>query len=137
MWRNPAAFAARADGGKTWTSILRQGSQHFVAYLSPTHPGWIYATLCEEAPTYGLFLSKDNGKTFAPLKGMPFDNAMRVSFDPADASIIYVSTFGGSVCAGRRSKRIWRYYLAAAACGARFFRPLRRSRKTRPASGGG
>jgi len=31
---------------------------------------------------------------------LPFDNAMRVAFDPADAGRIYVTTFGGSVWHG-------------------------------------
>ena len=93
LWRT-------TDGGKSWNRIFREGSEHFGAYLSPTHPGWIYATLCERAPTYGLFLSKDNGKTFEPMKGLPIGNAMRVCFDPADPKIIYVCTFGGSIWRG-------------------------------------
>ncbi|MCL2646457.1 MAG: hypothetical protein FWD61_05555 [Phycisphaerales bacterium] len=88
------------DGGKSWNLLTRNGPQHFGAYLHPSRPGWIYATLCENSPDYGLFLSKDDGKTFKPVRGMPFDNAMRVTFDPADANTIYVSTFGGSVWKG-------------------------------------
>jgi len=86
--------------GEIWQRLTRQGPEHFGAFLHPNHPGWIYATLTEDAPTYGLYLSKDNGQTFQPLKGMPFDNAMRITFDPADANVIYVSTFGGSVWRG-------------------------------------
>ena len=93
LWRT-------TDGGQNWSRIFRESNQHFGAFLSPSHPGWIYATLCEDAPKYGLYLSKDNGKNFEPLKGMPFDNAMRVTFDPANAAVIYVTTFGGSIWRG-------------------------------------
>ena len=44
------------------------------------------------APT----VNKDNGKTFNPMNGLPFHNAQRVIAGPADASAIYVTTFGGS-----------------------------------------
>jgi hypothetical protein len=88
------------DGGMRWQLLTRQGPEHFGAYLHPNHPGWIYATLTEDAPQYGLFLSKDNGKSFHPLEGLPFDNAMRITFDPANADIMYITTFGGSVWRG-------------------------------------
>jgi len=89
-----------SDGGTSWQLLTRQGREHFGAYLHPHRPGWIYATLTEDAPSYGLYLSKDNGKTFKALEGLPFDNAMRVTFDGADDKVIYVSTFGGSVWRG-------------------------------------
>jgi hypothetical protein len=56
--------------------------------------------LTEDAPDCGLWLSKDAGQTWKALGGMPFRNAQRVSFDPKDDSVIYVSTFGGSVWRG-------------------------------------
>lgn len=88
------------DGGATWARLARLGPEHFSAALSPVHPGWIYATLCEGAPSYGLYLSKDDGKSFAPVTGLPFDNAMRITFDPADAGVMFVTTFGASVWRG-------------------------------------
>ena len=48
----------------------------------------------------GLWLSKDGGRTWKALDGLPFRNVQRVTFDPGDDSIIYVSTFGGSVWRG-------------------------------------
>ena len=56
-------------------------------------------TLTEDAPGAGLWLSKDNGQTWKAM-GLPFSNAQRVHFDPANDKIIYVTTFGGSVWRG-------------------------------------
>lgn len=95
-----AGLYRTADGGATWTRLARLGPEHFSAALSPFHRGWIYATLCEGAPSFGLYLSKDNGRSFHPVEGLPFENAMRLTFDPADPGVIYVSTFGGSVWRG-------------------------------------
>ena len=83
------------DGGATWELLTKEG--HFGAYLHPNRPGWIYTT--QNSP-YGLWLSKDNGKTFAPLKGCPFNGTTRVMVDPTDDNVIYVSTMGGSVWRG-------------------------------------
>jgi hypothetical protein len=47
-----------------------------------------------------LWLSKDDGATWTAMAGLPFANAQRVAFDPADDSVIYVTTFGGSVWRG-------------------------------------
>jgi photosystem II stability/assembly factor-like uncharacterized protein len=88
------------DAGKSWQRIFKEGRQHFGGYWSKTNPTWIYATLAEGAPRHGLYLSKDDGKTFAPLPGMPFDNTHRITHDPANPNQIYVTTFGGSVWKG-------------------------------------
>ena len=48
----------------------------------------------------GLWRSDDAGETWAALEGMPFRNPQRITFDAANPSIIYVSTFGGSVWRG-------------------------------------
>jgi photosystem II stability/assembly factor-like uncharacterized protein len=88
------------DGGATWQRLARKGPEHFGAYLHPKRPGWIYLTLTESAPGAGLWLSRDDGATWEPLSGLPFRNAQRVAFDPADPERIYVTTFGGSVWRG-------------------------------------
>ena len=92
------------DAGATWNLLARKGPQHFGAYLHPKCPGWIYMTLTEGAPDSGLYLSKDNGATWTAMAGLPFANAQRVAFDPADASVVYVTTFGGSVWRGPASE---------------------------------
>ncbi|MEK7766951.1 MAG: hypothetical protein AAB368_12000, partial [bacterium] len=88
------------DGGGVWERLLRKGPEHFGAALHPRHPGWIYATLCEDAPGAGLWLSRDDGATWAPLAGLPFANVIRVEFGPDDDGAIFVATFGGSVWRG-------------------------------------
>lgn len=93
LWRT-------TNGGRTWKRLAREGSQHFGAYLHPRHEGWIYMTLTEGAPGAGLWLSKDGGRSFRALEGLPFRNVQRVHFPPGDANRIYVTTFGGSVWRG-------------------------------------
>jgi photosystem II stability/assembly factor-like uncharacterized protein len=92
LWRT-------TDGGSHWNRLAKEGSEHFGAYLPPKHKGWIYMTLTEGAPGPGLWLSKDDGRTWKPMS-LPFANAQRVAFDPADDNVIYVTTFGGSVWKG-------------------------------------
>jgi photosystem II stability/assembly factor-like uncharacterized protein len=90
------------DGGKTWQCVLRKRATHSGVTFSPWHKGWIYATSTGwlAAPEGALWLSKDNGNTWQPLAGMPFAQTCRVHFDRTDHSIIYVTTFGGSVWRG-------------------------------------
>jgi len=90
------------DGGKTWSLVMRKRATHFGAYFHLKRPGWIYATGCgwSDAPEGGLWLSKDDGKTWATFTELPFANINRVDFDPGDPSTIYVTTFGGSVWKG-------------------------------------
>jgi hypothetical protein len=95
---------ATKDGGATWKMLARKGPEHFGAYPHPQRPGWIYMTLTEDAPGAGLWLSKDGGATWTAMDGLPFANAQRVAFDPADENVIYVTTFGGSVWRGPASE---------------------------------
>lgn len=92
------------DGGANWVRLAQKGPEHFGAYLHPKRPGWIYMTLTEGAPGAGLWLSKDDGATWTAMNGLPFSNAMRVAFDPADPDTIYVTAFGGSVWRGPASE---------------------------------
>jgi photosystem II stability/assembly factor-like uncharacterized protein len=88
------------DGGATWGRIARKGWDCFGATVSVHHPDWVYLCIAEGADDAGLWLSKDAGKTWQALDGMPFRNAQRVAFDPNDPTVIYVCTFGGSVWKG-------------------------------------
>jgi photosystem II stability/assembly factor-like uncharacterized protein len=88
------------DGGQSWQRIGRQGRQTFGGYFHPKRDEWIYMTLTEGAPGAGLWLSRDNGRTWEPFDDLPFSNVQRVAFDRSDDRLIYVTTFGGSVWRG-------------------------------------
>jgi photosystem II stability/assembly factor-like uncharacterized protein len=88
------------DGGASWTRVARKGGDCFGATVNPRKPDWVYLCIAEGDDEPGLWLSKDAGQTWRALDGMPFQNAQRVTFDPKDDSLIYVSTFGGSVWRG-------------------------------------
>ncbi|MHC4095716.1 MAG: WD40/YVTN/BNR-like repeat-containing protein [Planctomycetota bacterium] len=88
------------DGGNTWQRIGRQGRQTFGGYFHPKRDGWIYMTLTEGAPGAGLWLTRDNGRTWEAFNDLPFSNIQRVVFDPSDDTMMYVTTFGGSVWRG-------------------------------------
>ncbi|HZW32943.1 MAG TPA: hypothetical protein VFF52_19665, partial [Isosphaeraceae bacterium] len=88
------------DGGTRWTRIARKGGDCFGATIHPRKPDWVYLCIAEGDEEPGLWLSQNAGRTWKALEGMPFRNAQRVTFDPRDDSIIYVSTFGGSVWRG-------------------------------------
>jgi len=88
------------DGGRTWQRIARQARQTFGGYFHPKHDGWIYMTLTEGAPGAGLWLSQDSSQTWQAFDELPFSNIQRVTFDPSDDGLIYVTTFGGSVWRG-------------------------------------
>jgi hypothetical protein len=57
-------------------------------------------TLSAGAPGAGLWLSRNDGRTWQAFDGLPFANIQRVVFDPADESRLFVTTFGGSVWHG-------------------------------------
>jgi len=88
------------DGGKTWRRIGRKARQTFGGYFHPQYTGWIYMTLTEGAPGTGLWLTRNNGRTWEAFDYLPFSNIQRVVFDPSDDDLMYITTFGGSVWRG-------------------------------------
>ncbi|UCG55993.1 MAG: hypothetical protein JSU70_14105 [Phycisphaerales bacterium] len=100
-WQDKSGGLYRTDdGGRTWQRIGRNGRQTFGGYFHPKRNGWIYMTLTEGAPGAGFWLTRDDGRTWEPFEDLPFSNIQRVSSDPSDDSLIYVTTFGGSVWRG-------------------------------------
>jgi photosystem II stability/assembly factor-like uncharacterized protein len=88
------------DNGKKWRCIGRKARQTFGGYFHPKYKGWIYMTLTEGAPGAGLWLTRDNGRTWEAFNDLPFSNIQRVVFDPSDDNLMYTTTFGGSVWRG-------------------------------------
>jgi len=88
------------DGGRTWQRIGREGRQTFGGYFHPKFDGWIYMTLTEGAPGAGLWLTRNNSRTWEAFNDLPFSNIQRVVFDPSDHDLMYVTTFGGSAWRG-------------------------------------
>ena len=74
--------------------------QTFGGYFHPKHDIWIYMTLAEDAPGAGLWLSRDNWKTWRAFDELPFSNILRVEFDPAND--------GRDPCDGLRRQRVAR-----------------------------
>ena len=99
LYCNMTCAFRSTDGGETWSRIARKSFDHFSATVHPTRAGWVYMT-CFHGEEGGLWLSKDGGDTWQPMSDLPFRNPHRVHFDPDDESIIYVTTFGGSVWRG-------------------------------------
>ena len=92
------------DGGRTWSCLfnkqspdyLGRGLESFFVRLHPDDPETVYYS----TGTQGLMLSPDGGKHWQQFDELPFDNIHRVTFDPADHGVIYVTTFGGGVWRG-------------------------------------
>jgi hypothetical protein len=84
-----------------WTRVVRRGDDCFGATIDPRNPDRVYLCIPEAGAEPGLWRSDDAGRTWMALEGLPFPHAQRVTFDRADASVIYVSTFGASVWRGK------------------------------------
>jgi hypothetical protein len=57
-------------------------------------------TITEGAPGAGLWLTRNNGQTWKAFNDLPFSNIQRVVFDPSNDTLMYITTFGGSVWRG-------------------------------------
>jgi photosystem II stability/assembly factor-like uncharacterized protein len=86
------------DGGKTWKQLTfdRAIDGSFSVAVHPDRPDIIYACTWGR----GLWRSRDAGKTWEDVEGVPFMTILRVFFDPKDSSTMYVGTTGSSIWKG-------------------------------------
>lgn len=84
------------DGGRTWRLTLSKDQHIYDVTEDPRNPNVLYACGFESS----VWKSVDRGETWTRLRGYNFKWGHRVVPDPADASKIYVTTFGGSVWHG-------------------------------------
>ncbi len=84
------------DRGRTWRNLLKRDQHVYDVVLDPKNPAVVYAAGFESS----AWRSTDRGEHWNRIPGFNFKWAHRVIPDPADASSIYVTTFGGSVWHG-------------------------------------
>jgi hypothetical protein len=84
------------DGGAAWANVLPQSQHVYDVTIDPKDPSILYASGFDQA----AYRSSDRGATWTRLRGFNFKWGHRVVPDLADASKVYVTTFGGSVWHG-------------------------------------
>ena len=84
------------DAGATWKPIFQQSQHVYDVTVDPKNPQVIYACGFDAA----AWRSGDAGATWKRIRGYTFKWGHRVVPDPADPTMIYITTFGGSVWHG-------------------------------------
>ena len=84
------------DAGRTWRNVLSKDQHVYDVTIDSRNPKIIYAVGFESS----AWRSSDRGLTWKRISGFNFKWGHRVMPDPADASKIYITTFGGGVWHG-------------------------------------
>jgi photosystem II stability/assembly factor-like uncharacterized protein len=84
------------DGGSTWKSVLDRDQHVYDVTIEPSNANTLYASGFQSS----AWISKDHGEHWTRIPGYNFKWGHRVSPDMVDPSMIYISTFGGSVWHG-------------------------------------
>jgi photosystem II stability/assembly factor-like uncharacterized protein len=84
------------DGGKTWKTVLDRDQHVYDITIEPSNANTLYASGFQSS----AWVSKDYGEHWTRIPGYNFKWGHRVSPDLVDPSMIYISTFGGSVWHG-------------------------------------
>ncbi|MGP8271720.1 MAG: hypothetical protein ACLQLH_16775 [Terracidiphilus sp.] len=87
------------DGGSTWKSALDRDQHVYDVTVEPSNANTLYASGFQSS----AWISKDRGAHWTRIPGYNFKWGHRVSPDLVDPSMIYISTFGGSVWHGPSS----------------------------------
>lgn len=94
------------NGGASWQRLVPNYDPNVLSYfeafnvtLNPQNPSIVYCF----SNTHGLFISYNGGATWTtstPENSPPFLNVQRITWDPQDPSMVYLTTFGGGVWKG-------------------------------------
>jgi photosystem II stability/assembly factor-like uncharacterized protein len=84
------------DAGKNWRNVLDKDQHVYDITVDPREARTLYACGFESS----AWRSADRGQTWLRIKGYNFKWGHRVIPDPADAAMIFITTFGGSVWHG-------------------------------------
>jgi photosystem II stability/assembly factor-like uncharacterized protein len=84
------------DGGVSWKPIFTQAQHVYDVTIDPAAPDTLYICGFDAA----AYRSTDAGLQWTRIKGYNFKWGHRVIVDPNDVSMIYITTYGGSVWHG-------------------------------------
>jgi photosystem II stability/assembly factor-like uncharacterized protein len=84
------------DGGQSWKPVFTQSQHVYDVTIDPKAPHTLYICGFDAA----AYRSTDAGLHWARIQGYNFKWGHRVIVDPIDTSMIYITTFGGSVWHG-------------------------------------
>jgi photosystem II stability/assembly factor-like uncharacterized protein len=85
-----------SDGGATWKHVLQSDQHIYDVSVDPHDSRTWYACGFESS----AWRSTDRGETWQRIRGYNFKWGHRVIPDPSNPSLIYITTFGGSVWHG-------------------------------------
>jgi photosystem II stability/assembly factor-like uncharacterized protein len=84
------------DGGETWKEVFNQSQHVYDVTIDPKSPDTLFICGFDAA----AYRSTDAGLHWTRIQGYNFKWGHRVIVDPNDESMIYISTYGGSVWHG-------------------------------------
>jgi photosystem II stability/assembly factor-like uncharacterized protein len=84
------------DGGESWRTIFSKPQHVYDVTIDPKAPDTLYICGFDAA----AYRSTDAGLHWTRIRGYNFKWGHRVMMDPSDASMIYITTYGGSVWHG-------------------------------------
>lgn len=88
-----------ADGGRTWSHVLKRDQHVYDVTVDPANPDLLYAAGFDSS----AWRSTDRGEHWSRIEGFDFKWGHRVILDPYHPSEIYITTYGGSVWHGPAS----------------------------------